>query len=88
MNNEQIPAAAVEAAAKATYEHANMGAAWSDAAPEWHDAYKASVLAGLEAAAPHIAAAAWDAAVDAAYERRVIGDMTAEDLKESNPYVQ
>lgn len=34
----------------------------------------------------NIAADAWDAAIDAAYEMCVIGGTTAEDLKEANPY--
>jgi len=34
----------------------------------------------------NIAADAWDAAIDAAYEMCVIGGITAEELKEANPY--
>lgn len=56
-----IPAEAVEAAVQAIYEHANLGAPWGDAAPDWREAYRASVLAGLEAAAPHMLAEAWQA---------------------------
>jgi hypothetical protein len=55
---------AVEAAARATFVHANLGAAWEDAQPDWRDAYRASVLAGLEAAAPYIAAEAYEDAAD------------------------
>ena len=55
-----IPEAAVEAAAKAASENTSIRGMWDNATTEWKRAYRASLVAALEAAAPHLMAEAWE----------------------------
>lgn len=60
MTNQVIPAEAVEAAARASFERANPRYVWADIEPHWKAAYVENHRAALEAAAPHMLAGAWN----------------------------
>jgi len=60
-----IPDAAVEAAAKASFERANPSYVWADVELHWRAAYVENQRAALEAAAPHLMAQALESAAHA-----------------------
>jgi hypothetical protein len=84
-----IRAEAVEAAAKAT-----MPAAWDESAywpgntrERFQGLARADALTALEAAAPHIAAEAWDRGFDRGFYDPLAGrDRDASESAASNPY--
>lgn len=65
---------AVEAGARASYEHANFGAPWDECPQEWRASYGDSIRAALEAAAPFIAAQALEEAAEGWWLRDDVQD--------------
>ena len=70
MTNQVIPAEAVEAAAKAEYEHEFLAleGTWADASKEVRALFRQSATMALEAAAPHIRASALEEAAQVVAE--------------------
>ena len=60
MTNQVIPEAAVEAAAGAAFQFME-DQPWEAASPEETDFFRDAARKGLEAAAPHMLAEAWEA---------------------------
>ena len=58
---------AVEAAARAALANDSLRSLWRNADPEWRESYKSTLRAALTAAAPFIAAQAWDEGRDVAH---------------------
>jgi len=84
MTNQVIPEAVVEAAAKAYVGPGDT--AWGDLTPMVRRIRIQKMRAALEAAAPHMLAAAWDEAIQLADDEGCLLYHQAKGLKAANPY--
>lgn len=81
-----VPDEAVGAAWRAALANDSIRSLWRNADPEWRESYKSTLRAALTAAAPFIAAQAWDAAVQYADDQGCLLYHEAKGIKSHNPY--